>query len=263
MILKKAVLFLIFGLATAIALSQERVPPHPDNSVSLDLYVAMRIPDPRANWSLEDYKKAMKILKQIRGKDKYTLPRKGNPESGIIFDKITDPQIFSPLIDTAIALDKRLLLADQYTALPNDVLSLYKEPFHQTERFGKEVIGCYEFITAFSGTLIFLVDELILTVGKKNAPPDLLSLREDVGAELYRVLMFFLEVLDEDKRRFDLDVQRQLVEKLEIIFPTYWYLLDLNMQYGIIEKVKKIQGEREEDDIKKNMNALVDLLEKE
>ena len=239
----KIILGFIFCLNWNTTLAQT-VFPHPDNSVETSIFYEMRLPDIEQVWTAEEYKKALKLIENIKKEDKYSLPRSGSPYSAEVFAQVVNPKNLAILEDRTLPMEKRLYNMQVYSSFPSQLMSIYREPLANTERFGKEIIDIYFFAIQFSNKAVGIVNDAIATNYTGLTKSDLDHAMEVVQDYHDNIVEELLELFITKKERYDQQLLDNLSNELVGFLPEVWPQLSVQQQKALKADVKKLSKDK-------------------
>ena len=191
-------------LINILFIHAQSVLPYPDNSFTIEEYIYQHIPSPEKAWGEQEMKTFIKYMGKIKEQDKWSLPRKNSPHSGDLFKKMVDISNLAPINDKDVPLEDRLNSIETYMNYSNFVIMLYKEDNRKTERFGREVLASFEYLTYTARSMRLFFDEL-----KEELPAsttqsrDFKTVYNNATEQLADLMKMILLTFEKDAKRYD------------------------------------------------------------
>jgi hypothetical protein len=116
-----------------------------DLSLSVDEYEEMGLPDPAKAWDLNDYSEACAVLSNIKSLKPYSLPKKESRKSGVIFDRIINPENLQFLQDDQFSLNEKAYRIQHYIQVQGCFVTAYTDLNEKEQYYNRELIDLYIF----------------------------------------------------------------------------------------------------------------------
>jgi hypothetical protein len=151
----------------------------------------MQMPSLDKDWNEEDYTSFFKLLREIKGQDKYSLPRYGSVESGEIFDKLMHPDYLNLVNPENLNTEDIFTFLEKMATHAEALMDLYLEP-RKTQGFGIETLISLEGMIRFIRVQYDLFDQI------EADYPNATSIREALIVEQIELLKAFLDMLSNE-----------------------------------------------------------------
>ncbi len=115
-----------------------------DQSHNVKWYEQFGMPDPKLDWSINDYAYAVELLSGLETKYPYSLPRLHSKKSGGLFKKLMSDKNFSFLDDTTSLRNKARTLL-QFSHIYDNLTDLYYIPQKEIQYYNRELVEIYLF----------------------------------------------------------------------------------------------------------------------
>lgn len=132
-------LFLIFF---SIACKKES---KQDQSLTIEEYRELGLPDNNVIWSYNDYVNTCKVLSNLKVFYPLSLPKKDSKKSGEYFMRIIDSENFSFLLDETIPLRERAEMIQKYVDIQGSLITSYTDLDNTKQNYHRELIDLYIF----------------------------------------------------------------------------------------------------------------------
>lgn len=190
-----AIVILIFCNHTVI--NTDEVLPYPDNSLRVEQYQSLGMPEPEKVWNAAEYKRAVKVIKGYYDVDKWSIPRKGSPYSGALFERMTKTENFEIIADKTQNIQERLREHDDLMRSVGQLMAMYIEQEEQFQRFGAEGLALRMLsarTSIYSISVLKDLQAMMLDRGQRNSDLDLMAdkLMNGVGMTIEEYL-FIIE----------------------------------------------------------------------
>lgn len=229
-------------LINIFAIHAQSVIPYPDNSFTIEEYIYQNIPSPDKTWGEQEMKTFIKYMDKIREQDKWSLPRKNSPYSGDLFKKMVDISNLAPINDKSIPLEDRLNSIDAYMDYSNFIIMLYKEDNRKTERFGREVLASFKYLTYTARSMRLFFDEL-----KEELPVNTVQSRDfktvydNSTEQLAELMKMILLTFEKDAKRYDNTDLSDFAKDANHTISENWSLITKTQKNKLITIVDKLQ----------------------
>lgn len=194
---------LVFPFLT-FTLQAQDTNPYPDNSFDTATYVYLGIPSVSKTWTTKELKQFVNYMQKIYNEDKWSLPRKDSPSSGILFSKMIDVAHFNPILDKKIAFSERIDYINTMMEYSNFIASIYQEGNRKSERFGREVLTTYDFMMQFTHIVRLFMSELKTVLPKDvTAQADFIKMYNGATQQVFDLIKNAFLILKNDTKRYD------------------------------------------------------------
>lgn len=208
------ILLFVLPVLTSVQ-AQREVYPYPDNSLDMDQYASIGIPDMNRNWKPVDFETVFAILDELYAEDKTALPRADSPYSGELFTQLASADNFLAQPDLA----RRLFLLESAQDIPRRLLLYYLEPEHQTERFGAEVLSLRLLDYQIQSALARHYDQLLLDHPTAFQHARVTQKISHLHQRRDRSLEILLRILEEEATRYAPVAVVEFLNKLYFLLP--------------------------------------------
>jgi len=116
-----------------------------DLSLSPGEYQEIGLPDPNKTWDFNDYSEACVVLSNIKSLKPYALPKKESRKSGVIFDRIINPENLQFLQDDQLSLNEKAYRIQNYIQVQGCFVTAYTDLNAQEQYYNQELIDLYIF----------------------------------------------------------------------------------------------------------------------
>lgn len=116
-----------------------------DQSLTLEEYRDLGLPDHNEIWSYNDYVNTCKILSNMKVFYPLSLPKKDSKKSGEYFKRIIDPENFLFLLDETIPLRERAEMIQKYVDIQGSLITSYTDLDNTKQNYNRELIDLYIF----------------------------------------------------------------------------------------------------------------------
>ncbi|MBL0740659.1 hypothetical protein [Chryseolinea lacunae] len=99
-----------------------------DNSLTLDEYMKMGVPDPAKVWDINDFSQAYGALAKLKWDRPYQLPVKGSKKSGVLFEHMLSLKNVSFLMDSTLSLNEKAERISAFVLVCDHWIDIYSNP---------------------------------------------------------------------------------------------------------------------------------------
>lgn len=111
-----------------------------DNSLSVDEYMEMGIPDPYETWTMADYTQAHNVLAKIKWERPLNLPTKDSEKSGDLFRHMVGLEFLSFLQDSTMSLNEKAERISGFTKIYDYWMDVYTSPIVKKGYYQREIL---------------------------------------------------------------------------------------------------------------------------
>lgn len=218
------------------------VTPYPDNSFDTATYVYLGIPAISKTWTTKELKQYVNYMQKIYNEDKWSLPRKDSPTSGLLFSKMIDDALLAPILDKNTIFSERIDYINSMMEYTNFISSIYHESDRKTERFGREVLTTYAFMMQFTRTVRQFMDELKNTLPKDiTAQADFIQMYDGSTQQVFDLLKNALVSLKNDTKRYNNPDLSDFARQTAKATTQSWKLFNNEQQQQILKELKSLR----------------------
>jgi len=139
----------------------------PDESLSVDEYVRLGMPDPGKPWEMADYTQAYNVLAKIKWEKPHQLPAKDSKKSGLLFDHMMSLEYLSFLQDTS-SLNEKAARISEFMRVYDNWIDIYTVPIIKENRYHREILE----IQIFNLRLMEAMVNLAHKINRSDDPAD-------------------------------------------------------------------------------------------
>lgn len=173
----KATFFKHFFLAALILTGSSCTERREDNSLSVDAYVALGLPDPARKWDMEDYTQAHNVLARIKWERPFQLPVKDSEKSGLLFEHMVSLEYLSFLQDSTMSLNAKAERISEFIRIYDYWIDVYTNPTLERNYYNREIIDVQIFNLRLTEAMLNLAHE----INRSDDPADI-ALQYGYGA---------------------------------------------------------------------------------
>ncbi|WP_276371755.1 hypothetical protein [Chryseolinea sp. H1M3-3] len=140
-----------------------------DNSLSIDAYKELGMPDEKKKWDMTDYTQARNVLTRIKWEKPTQLPVKGSGKSGLLFEHMLSLEYLSFLKDTTITLSEKAQLISEFGVVYDYWIDVYTIPTLKQNYYNREIIDIQIFNLRLTEAALSLAHE----INKSDDPADI------------------------------------------------------------------------------------------
>ena len=148
-----------------------------DNSLSVDAYRALGMPDPARKWDLADYTQAHNVLAKTKWEKPLQLPVKDSENSGLLFEHMLSLEYLSFLQDSTIRLSEKANRISEFSRVYNYWMDVYTNPTLKRNHYHREIIDIQIFNLSLTEAMLNLAHE----IDRSDDPADI-ALKYGYGA---------------------------------------------------------------------------------
>ncbi len=195
-----------------------------DQSLSLEVYKKLGMPDPTKIWTNDEYINANITLSSLKSNNPLTLPRKNSKNSGAIFTRIVNEENLSFANDTTMPLRIRASLIQFFPNFQSQLKNIYttkstEEQYFKEELIDLDIFGLFIYKKMFelAGKIMNSKDESDKSImsGLSKVKYNYLNMIESLLTEQLKTKTY----TDRDLDRLSVEVTRSLAENFEWMSP--------------------------------------------
>jgi hypothetical protein len=111
-----------------------------DQSLTLDAYTKMGIPDPNVIWDSEDFSMAFLKLSELKWKQPFQLPMKDSRKSNKLFQRLVSHENMAFMQDERVPRAEKAYRLLDYLRVYEDLTDLYTDPRLKLQYYHRELI---------------------------------------------------------------------------------------------------------------------------
>lgn len=111
-----------------------------DNSLTIDAYRELGMPDPDKKWDMADYTQAHNVLAKLKWERPLQLPVKDSEKSGSLFEHMVSLDYLSFLRDTTITRSEKAYRISEFGKVYDNWINVYTNPTLKRNKYGREII---------------------------------------------------------------------------------------------------------------------------
>lgn len=139
-----------------------------DNSLSVDDYVELGMPDIDRIWGMADYTQAYNVLSKIKWEQPIELPRKDSERSGSLFEHMVSLEYLSFLQDSTMSLNAKAERISEFTRVYDYWIDIYTIPILKRNHYHREIIDLQIFNLRVMEAMLNLAHK----INKSDDPAD-------------------------------------------------------------------------------------------
>jgi hypothetical protein len=139
-----------------------------DNSLTVDAYRALGMPDPATKWDMTDYTQAHNVLAKLKWERPLQLPVKDSEKSGPLFEHMLSLEYLSFLQDSAITRSEKAYRISEFGRAYDYWIDVYSNPTLKRGYYDREIINIRMFNLSLTEAAVNLANE----IGRSNDPSD-------------------------------------------------------------------------------------------
>lgn len=231
--------------------------PPKDESLYLDDYIVMGVPDEADTWSGIEMKQAKAALFRISLQESSHLPRYQSDKSGELFERLTADENLDMYRNLSLSIDQRIPDALDYLQSSSKILGLYLEAFDQHAVGGSEIVELRGASLRLSVIIMKLFNEFLPTIDKGD-PTYLVRMNGLKKMRHGTALMVedHLRVLAESQLYHTSDLKR-MVGYLQSTLPEILPELSKADRSKILNRLRSLRDESKLQYLKTELGALV------
>lgn len=131
-----------------------------DNSLTVEQYMKLGMPDPRTKWDMEDYTQANNVLAKIKWQRPLELPAKDSEKSGLLFDHMVSLEYLSFLQDSTLSLNAKAERISDFTRVYDHWMDIYTIPILSQNPYQREMLELRIFNLRMMEAMVNLMHEI-------------------------------------------------------------------------------------------------------
>jgi hypothetical protein len=140
-----------------------------DNSLSVDGYMELGVPDPRKKWDMDDYTEAYNVLAKIKWEQPLKLPARDSNKSGLLFKHMVSLEYLSFLQDTTTSLNEKAERISEFIRVYDYWIDVYTIPILKKNHYHREILD----IQLFNLRLMEAMLNLAHKINNSQDPADI------------------------------------------------------------------------------------------
>ena len=135
-----------FSLLFLISTTCTQKVKEPDNSLTIEEYMALGVTDPNNAWNLDDYARTFSVLFRLKQNEPLSLPKKESEKSGLLYSRMTNLENLSFLNNDSLPLSNKAHQIKEFLNVYYNLSDVYtnillKEPYYHRELMGINLFG--------------------------------------------------------------------------------------------------------------------------
>ena len=139
-----------------------------DNSLTVDAYKALGMPDPLKTWDMTDYTQAHNVLAKLKWERPLQLPLKDSEKSGSLFEHMLSLDYLSFLQDSTITRSEKAYRVSEFGRVFDYWIDVYTNPTLKQNYYNREIINIRIFNLSLTEAAVNLAHE----ISRSNDPSD-------------------------------------------------------------------------------------------
>jgi hypothetical protein len=131
-----------------------------DNSLSVDAYVTLGMPDVNKKWNMTDYTRAYNLLAKMKWEHPLELPVKDSKKSGLLFDHMVSLEYLSFLQDSAMSLNEKAGRISEFTGVYDYWMDIYIVPTLKRNHYHREILDLQIFNLRLMEAMVNLAHQI-------------------------------------------------------------------------------------------------------
>jgi hypothetical protein len=140
-----------------------------DNSLTIDAYKELGMPDEKKKWDMTDYTQARNVLTRMKWEKPTQLPVKESKKSGLLFEHMLSLDYLSFLKDSTITLNEKAQRISEFGVVYDYWIDVYTIPTLKGNYYSREIIDIRIFNLRLTEAALNLAHE----INKSNDPADI------------------------------------------------------------------------------------------
>ncbi len=165
--MKTSSLTLIFLITITLITGFSCAKKNEDNSMSVNEYMKLGVPDPSQEWDLDKCTQAYDVLMQMKWEKPSQLPRRDSEKSGILFKHMLSLSNMSFLKDSTKSLNEKAEHISAFVKVYDYWMDVYANPLF-INYYNSEIIDIQIFNLGLCEAMVDLVHE----INKSDDPAD-------------------------------------------------------------------------------------------
>ena len=209
-----------------------------DNSLTVEQYIKLGVPDPWSEWNMEDFSQVHVALTRIKWQKPFQLPRKDSEKSGLLFEHMLSFDNMSFLNNNELSLNEKAERIAAFVQVYDYWMDVYSNPII-TNIYHRELIDIQIFNLGVTERMLRLAQEI-----NKSDVPTAVALQYGYKS----IQMNFLNCLTNDLKvqsRTSQFLKRDLDRMADTV-------------YAAVLRNKSWMDSRTISDLKKSLNLVMD-----
>ena len=160
------ILSVIFLIATGCKEQSQQ-----DNSLSLQEYRKIGMPDPEKSWGSHDFSLAFSVLEDVKTSQPHKLPMMDSKKSGRIFSRILDMDNLQFIDNSEMPIAEKLRRMENFLRVCENTIRLYTNENQGLQYYHRELTEAYLYGLSLSGLMIDLSTQENTTAVYDSADP--------------------------------------------------------------------------------------------
>lgn len=131
-----------------------------DNSLTIDAYKELGMPDANKKWTMADYTQAYNVLAKLRWEKQLQLPVRNSDKSGLLFDRMVSLDYLSFLQDSALTRSEKAQRISEFGVAYDYWIDLYTTPTVQANYYNREIVDIQIFNLGLTEAAFNLANEI-------------------------------------------------------------------------------------------------------
>jgi hypothetical protein len=131
----------------------------PDNSLTVEEYIKLGVPDPYNEWSMTDFSQARAALAKLKWDRPFQLPRKDSEKSGLLFEHMLSFGNMSFLHNSELSLNEKAEHISAFVSVYDYWMDVYSNPVIDNY-YHRELIDIQIFNLGITERMVALAQEI-------------------------------------------------------------------------------------------------------
>ncbi len=131
-----------------------------DQSLSLEEYRNLGVPDPVKPWQISDYTQAWNALSLVKWRMPHQLPVRDSPKSGALFSHMLSLDYLSFLEDTTMALHEKAMQLVEFVRVYDYWMDIYSAPTLKKNHYHREIVALKQFHLHLMESMLHLANRI-------------------------------------------------------------------------------------------------------
>jgi hypothetical protein len=140
-----------------------------DNSLTVNAYKELGMPDPNKKWDMADYTQAHNVLARMKWERQQQLPVKDSEKSGLLFNHMLSLEYLSFLKDSTITRSEKAHRITEFARVYDYWIDAYTIPTLKGNYYNREIIDIRLFNLRLTEAALNLAHE----INRSNDPADI------------------------------------------------------------------------------------------
>lgn len=110
-----------------------------DNSLTIEEYIELGIPDPAKEWTMADYSQAHNVLGKLKWERQLQLPVRDSNKSGFLFERMISRDYLSFLQDSLISRNEKARRIVEFGVVYDYWMDIYNVPTVEKNYYASEI----------------------------------------------------------------------------------------------------------------------------